>query len=423
MRRFGHGAIVAARRRKRMSRTTRLFLVQAVFDRVARQLDAVGDLKLAERRLYVVLDRAVTQRQPGGDLFGRQSLRDVAQYLGFAFGQARHRCPGRARPTGLRDAPILPQHQPGQPRGEHRTSFSGRAHRIAEFVLRRTLDEIASRTSLYRLQYVVALVGCRKHQNARRRRYREHFGGGPGAVAVEQPHVHHHHVGVHDGGAAPGRRHPIGRRHHGEAGLGEVADHGVAPDRMVVDDHHRRGTVSSHSVPHPGPVLSVALPPSQFIRPTIDFATPTRPSLTASSSRPSAIPTPSSRMLTVTEPPRSSSSTYARASGPACDATLSSALVAAAHSSVATPASSRTGVAGTLTDTRSDDRRRSSAPTSVSAPATGSASVELTSRRNARSCSPASSANSAVSPPISRPRRETSASTWMAPSCTWRDNR
>ena len=44
--------------------------------------------------------------------------------------------------------------------------------------------------------------------------------------------------------------------------------------------------------------------------------------------------------------------------GPGGDATLSSALVAAAHSSVATPASSRTGMAGTLTDTRSDDRRR-----------------------------------------------------------------
>ena len=62
-------------------------------------------------------------------------------------------------------------------------------------------------------------------------------------------------------------------------------------------------------------------------------------------------------------------------------------------------------------------RRRSSRPPR------GSASVELTSRRNARSCSPASSANSAVSPPISRPRRDTSASTWIAPSCTWRDNR
>src|SRR5438046_689571 len=95
--------------------------------------------------------------------------------------------------------------------------------------------------------------------------------------------------------APPRRRDPVRRRHHTEAALGEVAGHRVAPDRMVVDDHHRRGSVSSHSVPPPGEVFSLALPPSHFIRPTIDLATPTRPSATASASLPSAIPTPSSR--------------------------------------------------------------------------------------------------------------------------------
>src|SRR5262245_2962626 len=97
---------VTARERKRMSRTTRLLLVQAVFDRIAGQFDPVGDLKLAEGGLHVVLDRAVAQREPGRDLFGRQALGDMPQYLGFAFRQAGHR---RACAWVLGDAPILAQ--------------------------------------------------------------------------------------------------------------------------------------------------------------------------------------------------------------------------------------------------------------------------------------------------------------------------
>ena len=156
-----------------MSRTTRILLVQAVFDGVAGQLDPVGDLQLAERRLHVVLDGAVAQRQPRGNLLGGQALGDVAQYLGLPLGQARRRRPSRA--GALRDAPVLPQHQPGQARGEHRTPVSGRAHRVAEFLLRRALDQIAGGTCLHRLQDVVALVGGRQHQDPRRRRHREHL--------------------------------------------------------------------------------------------------------------------------------------------------------------------------------------------------------------------------------------------------------
>src|SRR6185312_6617019 len=246
------------------------------------------------------------------------------------------------------------------------------------------------------LQHVVALIGGGQHENLRGRRDRQHLGGRLCPVTVGQPHVHHHNVGLDDGGPSAGRRYAVRGSHHVKTVVGEIAGDRVAPDRMVVDHHHRRGIVSSHSVPHPGPVISFALPPSQFIRPTIDLAIPSRPSPTASSSLPSSIPTPSSRMLTVTECPRSSSNTYARASGPACAAALSSALPAAADSSSATVASSSTGSAGTLTDTRSVARCRRRAPISVISPSRGSTSAELTSRRNARSCSPASSASSAV---------------------------
>src|SRR3954462_13465752 len=86
------GAVIAPSSQRtgarRMSRTTRIGLfVQPVFDGVARQRDAVGDLQLAERRLNVVLHRAVAQGQPGGYLFGGQALGDMTEDLGFAFGQ------------------------------------------------------------------------------------------------------------------------------------------------------------------------------------------------------------------------------------------------------------------------------------------------------------------------------------------------
>src|SRR6186997_2537816 len=98
------GAVIAPSSQRtdarRMSRTTRMRLfVQPVFDGVARQLDAVGDLQLAERRLNMVLDGAVTERQARGNLLGGQALGDVPQYLGFALGQARR----RIRVGSLRD--------------------------------------------------------------------------------------------------------------------------------------------------------------------------------------------------------------------------------------------------------------------------------------------------------------------------------
>ena len=65
-----------------------------MFDRVTRQFDPVADLQLAERGLHVILDGAVTQRQPGGDLLGGQPFRDMAQDLGLPLGQARLRRAG-----------------------------------------------------------------------------------------------------------------------------------------------------------------------------------------------------------------------------------------------------------------------------------------------------------------------------------------
>ncbi|EUA87376.1 two-component system sensor kinase domain protein [Mycobacterium ulcerans str. Harvey] len=91
---------------------------------------------------------------------------------------------------------------------------------------------------------------------------------------------------------------------------------------------------------------------------------------------------------------------------------------------MATSRVSVTGVPGKLIDTRSDALRRNRAHRStLRVLPSRSVSVEIIHRRSARSCSLASSANSDVGPPISCPRRETSASTWMTPSWTCRESR
>lgn len=62
--RFGHTAIVAANEvaADEYNYSSRpCLLVEAVFDRVARQFHPIADLQLAKRRLHVVFHRAVAQ--------------------------------------------------------------------------------------------------------------------------------------------------------------------------------------------------------------------------------------------------------------------------------------------------------------------------------------------------------------------------
>src|SRR6185436_2916073 len=72
---------------------------------------------------------------------------------------------------------------------------------------------------------------------------------------------------------------------------GELGAHAGAEQLVVVDDddarvHSRSSSVSSTSVPWPGAVCRVAVPPWRAMRPTIDSRTPRRSGGTASSAKP-----------------------------------------------------------------------------------------------------------------------------------------
>src|SRR5690606_12064323 len=72
-------------------------LVEPLLDRVAPQLDAVVQLQLAQGVLHVVLDGAVGEHQPVGDLASGEPLRDQPEHLGLALGQPRGLAVGLGR--------------------------------------------------------------------------------------------------------------------------------------------------------------------------------------------------------------------------------------------------------------------------------------------------------------------------------------
>ena len=59
------------------------------------------------------------------------------------------------------------------------------------------------------------------------------------ASHARQVEVEHEHVGARGLDAADGAGPVVRRGHHDHPGVGEVARHGVAPQRVVVGDHHR----------------------------------------------------------------------------------------------------------------------------------------------------------------------------------------
>ena len=103
-----------------------------------------------------------------------------------------------------------------------------------------------------------------------------------------------------------------------------------------------------------GRTAQVADPPADGV------ADPSRPSAAASASRPAAIPGPSSRMVTLTVAPSSSTSTHALArSRRNVAARCRSPALTAAAVSVTVRSVRRTGSAGVITDTRADASRAS----------------------------------------------------------------
>ena len=83
-------------------------------------------LQLAQGVVHVVLHRAVGEHEPFGDLLVGQPLGDQSQHLGLARGQAR---------AGLLLEPaVLPEHQPGQPRGEDGITVAHPVHGVDQLL-------------------------------------------------------------------------------------------------------------------------------------------------------------------------------------------------------------------------------------------------------------------------------------------------
>jgi hypothetical protein len=200
-----------------------------------------------------------------------------------------------------------------------------RRTRIVELVAGRGLHQVAGGAVLDGGQHVFVFGAGRQDEDAGVRERLQDPLRGVDAGSLAELEVHEHDVRP-DGGCDPNRRIGVARgRDDVVAPAGQVALDALTPDRMVVDDHHPDrhalsglSIVISHSVPSPGAVCRSTRPPRSRTRPRIDWAMPSRPSLSAWPSRSGVMPAPSSRTQTATASPRSSTTTYARASGPAC---------------------------------------------------------------------------------------------------------
>ena len=149
------------------------------------------------------------------------------------------------------DPAELAQHQAGEARGEDGVALGDAADRADELLARGGLHEVAGRPGLHRLEDVGLLAGGGEDQHPRRRVLTEHLGGDLDPVGAGDLQVEDDDLGSRRGEARQRLGAVGGHAHHVEPGRLEVALHGVAPHRVVVDHHHPDLVARSRSRTHP----------------------------------------------------------------------------------------------------------------------------------------------------------------------------
>ena len=109
-----------------------------MLDGVPHQLHPVMQLELAER----VLHGAAGQHEPGGDLLVGQARGDHPQDFRLPFRQLRHG-PLAGGGGRLGQPAELPEHERGEPGGEHRVAARRAPHRVEELRAGRGLQQVA----------------------------------------------------------------------------------------------------------------------------------------------------------------------------------------------------------------------------------------------------------------------------------------
>jgi hypothetical protein len=200
----------------------------------------------------VVLDRLLRQAHPDADLPVGQTFPDQPQHGAFLVGeQADPVAPGRPRAAGPRRAV---EHRLEQ-RAARGDGAHGRHQRRPAHLLEQEAGGSGPHGGLHRLllreagQHQAAQVGHPVAQRPAELR----------AVAVGQPHVHHHHVRTDGRHAGQCLRDAAGLAGHGDPGI--VLEHlgDAAADHLVVVDEEDPDVgcrIDLHAAPSPvrGPV-------------------------------------------------------------------------------------------------------------------------------------------------------------------------
>ena len=147
--------------------------------------------------------------------------------------------------------PELPQHQPGQPGREDGVAGGGPPDRLEQLLTGRRLHQVPGRAGLDRREDVALLAAGGQHEDPHARVPGGDLARRGHAVEHRQAQVEDDHVGPRGGHPTQGLL-PVARAaHHLEARRPQVALERLAPDRVVVDDHHpqRPPGLLGHRVP------------------------------------------------------------------------------------------------------------------------------------------------------------------------------
>src|SRR3954470_11891930 len=268
---------------------------QAAFGRPAGELAPVAELELAEHRADVRLHRLHADEQLLGDLLVGVAAGDQPEHLAFPGGELVE----LRVALGRRVRRERVQHEPRQPRPEHRVALVHPAHGVGEVIGRDRLRDVAPGSRPDDLDDVLGGIADREGEEPR-----SVFVGGdlpddPGAAALRHVHVDQNDVGTGTADSLD-RGCDVGRV-AGDLELPpELRLHARQEQPVVVDQEHADrlgwrliaahwsclGSRSATSVPSPGSVVTVAVPPARSMRPRMLCEMPRRSSGTVDASNP-----------------------------------------------------------------------------------------------------------------------------------------
>src|SRR5438477_940419 len=244
-------------------------------------------MELAEHARDVRLHRLDRERQAGGDLLVAVAAGDQLQPLALTRRQSVELRVAADRLAGAKSV----ENEAGEARREHGIPLRDMLDRVGELSTGDRLGDVPARAGTYDADHVLSGVGDGEREKLHARPFERDSGDDAFAAAVGEVDIEQHDVRVE----LADQRNRLGdsaRLADDVDRCRDLAADAGAEQLVIVDENDAechvelRGSRSSTSVPEPGAVTIVAVPPARASLPSIDSVRPRRSSATAARSNP-----------------------------------------------------------------------------------------------------------------------------------------